>query len=578
MLATELPNTHLIDVMLRLDEREENVFALASSTKDGWGNVLCWNPDETFSLTDAQTDVRSTDLQKFVALQQAQDRLVVGYLSYDFGVLRHEVILKSTDDLNMPLVFVASFSNWISFENNDAVIHGSGPSYIELVHEIMQREARLLAVPPSASDLEPVMERTAYQAKYRKIKEYIKAGDVYQVNLTHRLEGNTSQSSRDLFCHSHQSSRADFQSYIEGENYEILSFSPERFVKVEDGTITTSPIKGTRPRGASSEEDRALRSDLQTNQKDRAELDMITDLLRNDIGAVSKPGSVVVNERRIITAYPTLWHAHSSITANLLEEVSPIDALLSLMPGGSVTGCPKKRAMEVIDELEPTRRGVYTGSIFTVSPVGELDSNIAIRTIIKKGAQLYLSVGGGIVQDSVEKDEYQESIDKAASFMQSHARQRLSSDILEQQFGPTEIEILHQDKTTRIICTKTTEDQKILELSRVVFVAEGVALHPAVHQDILNGTSMGKAFRSDGTEFNREVRSAQKLSLPSKFTKYFKSEASATVVNVRILVGPNRVPYADIIEVYSPDVAWPSSPQVPDNTQKVLKDFAEQLP
>jgi hypothetical protein len=227
------------------------------------------------------------------------------------------------------------------------------------------------------------------------------------------------------------------------------------------------------------------------------------------------------------------------------------------MPGGSIVGCPKKRAMEIIDELEATPRGIYTGSIFVCRPDGTLDSSIAIRTMIKNGDQLYLSVGGGIVNDSILKDEYQESIDKALSFINIGTTvSDLSSDILERQFGPTSIDIIYQDNKSRVICTKVIDSGQILELSYVEFIKSGVDKFPDIHREVLSGRSMGKAFKAHDTDFIRSTQSSYRYALPGSFNKHFGGSRPAWVIDVLILVGSNRIPYARILETYRPEVAW----------------------
>ena len=216
-------------------------------------------------------------------------------------------------------------------------------------------------------------------------------------------------------CKNIKKNPVDFAVYIEGDGFEILSASLERFIKICDGKIITQPVKGTRPRGRNKEEDKKFVKELLDSEKETAELNMITDLLRNDVGKISKIGTVKLEANRLIQKCPTVWHAYSKITGEVAVE--PVEALITMFPGGSITGCPKKRAIEIIDELEPYTRGIYTGAIGHIEKNGNLDFNIAIRTIIKKEDKLYLQVGGGIVIDSTEKAEFKETIDKAMSFM-----------------------------------------------------------------------------------------------------------------------------------------------------------------
>ncbi|MEK7594542.1 MAG: anthranilate synthase component I family protein [Patescibacteria group bacterium] len=412
-MSNHLANLKLADVMLRLGPDENHVCALASTSSKGWQTKLAWNPVDIYRPKGDYV----AGLEAFAKQQQAKERLVIGYLSYDFGATLHCVALNTDDDLSMPLVFAASFDNWLEFNSTGALVAAKDVSFASEVDHILNRPARPLPAKAYEQAFRPVQSRAKYDQAFAKVQKYITAGDVYQINLAHRLEAATTSSGRDLFCALSETSRSDFQAFVEDGEFEILSLSPERFIQVKGNVIKTMPIKGTRPRGNTKEEDKELEEDLLTNDKERAELDMITDLMRNDLGEICSTGSVKVVNRRVLRAYPTLWHAHSEIQGSLRADISPMGALTHVSPGGSITGCPKKRAIEIIDELEVKRRGLYTGSIFTVQPDGSLDSNIAIRTVIKKGNQLYLSVGGGIVHDSKQASEYQESLDKAASFM-----------------------------------------------------------------------------------------------------------------------------------------------------------------
>ena len=209
---------------------------------------------------------------------------------------------------------------------------------------------------------------------------------------------------------------APFLGYLEGDGFTILVSSPERFVSVRKGVIETYPIKGTRPRGQTRAEDERQKRDLLESEKERAELMMITDLLRNDIGKVSEIGSVEIVKQRGVTAHRSVWHTNSHVQGCLRKNMSSAEAIISMFPGGSVTGCPKKRAMEIIAELEPRARGFYTGVLGYIEPSGDSDMAIIIRSLIKKNDCVYLNVGGGIVYDSKMNREWKETFDKAAPF------------------------------------------------------------------------------------------------------------------------------------------------------------------
>lgn len=422
-----LPNIHLNDLMLRLGPDESRLCALKGTTDEGWQTKAAWNPATEFKIKAGTTEFDTVELEAFVQEQQRLGRLTIGYLSYDFGCASHGITLSAQDDTDAPLVYVASFDSWLEFDDSGARIVSNDQSFVDHTKAILDRQPRTLPAQLYKKHLQPIQTREQYNNAYAKVQDYITAGDVYQINLTQRLEGTTELDGRDLFCSLSVGSQSNFQSYIEDGFLEVLSFSPERFIKTKNDQIITQPIKGTRPRGKTTGQDKELEEDLLTNPKERAELDMITDLMRNDLGEVCEVGTVEVVERRAITAYPTLWHANSTIIGKLAKSVTPISALCHVSPGGSITGCPKKRAIEIIDELEPKRRGIYTGSIFMIQPNGDLDSNIVIRTIIKNSDKLLLSVGGGIVHDSRQAHEYQESLDKAASFLTGN--KSLSNDI-----------------------------------------------------------------------------------------------------------------------------------------------------
>jgi len=376
------PGIKLDDVLGRLGDSEEQVCALASFTPNGWGTLLGWSPAAKFQAgPDANQTARN--LEAFVAKQGAAGRLVIGYLSYDFGCALHRVTLNAKTVSSLPLVTALAFDSWLHFDETGAQIAGSNSqAFITAVQTIMARP--LSARSHSSPQLAPVQSREWVRCSVSEDHRLHQGWRYVPINLGHRLTGITKLGGRELFRSLTPNSQVDFQAYLEIDQGEILSFSPERFIRTRHSTIETFPVKGTRPRGTTDAKDQALKADLLTNPKDRAELDMITDLLRNDLGVVCQPGSIKVSEPRTLSAYPTLWHAHSAISGRLLKDVSPMAALISMSPGGSITGCPKKRAIEIIDELEPERRGAYTGSIFVIDPAsGNLDSSILIRTIIK---------------------------------------------------------------------------------------------------------------------------------------------------------------------------------------------------
>jgi para-aminobenzoate synthetase component 1 len=245
------------------------------------------------------------------------------------------------------------------------------------------------------------------------VKEYIAAGDVYQVNLSQRFEMQTADEPFAIYERLRKLSPAPFGAYIEAGNFQILSSSPELLLRLDErGHALTRPIKGTRPRGKTPAEDQRLAAELFASEKDHAELLMIVDLERNDLGRVCRYGSIEVKERHRIESHPTVHHLVATIVGRLRENADVFDCLRSMLPGGSITGAPKIRAMQLIDELEPCRRHVYTGSLGYLGFDGTCDLNIAIRTILCRAGRASYHVGGGIVADSDPEAEYQETLAK----------------------------------------------------------------------------------------------------------------------------------------------------------------------
>lgn len=261
------------------------------------------------------------------------------------------------------------------------------------------------------------MTREEYLAAVRRAKDYIRAGDIYQVNLAHRFSAPLLTLSWDFWAHWQSASPAPFAAYIDCGRLQVLSDSPEQFLRISGSQIRTRPIKGTRPRSPDAEQDTRLSYELQTSAKEQAELVMITDLLRNDLGRVSEFGSVHVPELFKLERYAHVQHLVSTVEGRLRPNVTHLDALAACFPGGSVTGAPKIRAMQIIDELEPVSRGPYTGAIGYLGFNRESQLNIAIRTAVAVDGQLHFHAGSGIVADSDPEAEYEETLVKARGFL-----------------------------------------------------------------------------------------------------------------------------------------------------------------
>jgi para-aminobenzoate synthetase component 1 len=259
------------------------------------------------------------------------------------------------------------------------------------------------------------LDATAYRRAFARIQRYIAAGDCYQVNLAQRFAAPVAGDHWLGYQALRRLNPAPYSAYLNHPAARILSSSPERFLEVRRGRVETRPIKGTRPRAAAPEADAALARELRDSVKDRAENLMIVDLLRNDLGKVCAPGSVAVPRLFELESFATVHHLVSTVTGRLAEGLDAVALLRAAFPGGSITGAPKLRSMEIIEELEPHRRGVYCGAIGWLGFNGDMDTSIAIRTLVSSEGRLRFWAGGGIVADSTWEAEYQECQDKASA-------------------------------------------------------------------------------------------------------------------------------------------------------------------
>lgn len=256
--------------------------------------------------------------------------------------------------------------------------------------------------------LDPDTSAEAYAKAFTRVAEYIRAGDCYQVNLAVRFSGPYAGDALALYARLSRQQPAPFAGFLDTPYGAVLSCSPERFLKIEDGWIETCPIKGTRPRSDDPELDRRYADELEHSSKDRAENLMIVDLLRNDLGRSCQPGSIEVPSLFGLESFGSVHHLVSRIRGRLAAGVTPLQAFARAFPGGSITGAPKVRAMQIIDELEPHARGPYCGSLFRVDGQGRMDASITIRTLLAQQGQLYCWGGGGLVSDSICREEWAE--------------------------------------------------------------------------------------------------------------------------------------------------------------------------
>ena len=356
----------------------------------------------------------------------------VGFLGYELGHRLERLPAPRVRGMALPDMAVGLYDRvaafdretggaWVVCSGADAAARAQGlAALLAAAPEPPADDARPLVAPPG---WRAELPRARHEAAVARIIEYIRAGDIYQANMTQRFLARLAPGVRplDLYRRLRPRTAAPFSALLElGGGHAVVSGSPERFLRLEaDGRIETRPIKGTRPRGATPAEDAALAAELQASEKDRAENLMIVDLLRNDLSRVAVVGSVRVPVLCGLESYRTVHHLTSVVEARLKPGLGPVDLLRASFPGGSITGAPKIRAMEIIHELEPARRGPYCGSVLWIGWDGAMDSSIVIRTLAVADGQVAAQAGGGIVADSDPEAEYEETLHKAAGLLRA---------------------------------------------------------------------------------------------------------------------------------------------------------------
>ncbi len=367
----------------------------------------------------------------------------IGYFSYELGRYIEKLPETTVDDLSMPLIRLCFYDRLIAYDHHGKsfwliVLELEGevetPEDKFAALEMLLAESQQIRIPnPAEVEIDHVdfdhircnMDKNDYFQAFRRIRKYIYDGDVYQINFSQRFESDYSARPIDLFHWQNDHNPSGYAAYIDSGDDHIVSASPEMFISISGNVLQTKPIKGTRPRIDETDRvaTRAKRinaenfNELLHSEKEKAELNMIVDLERNDVAKICVPGTRKVVQPRTIETYPTVFHAVATVAGRLREKMSFCDVLKAMFPGGSITGAPKIRAMEIIDETEPTARGIYTGSIGFIGIDGNVCLNIAIRTIIIKDRKAFVQAGGGIVADSEPEAEWQETITKAKALL-----------------------------------------------------------------------------------------------------------------------------------------------------------------
>ncbi len=408
--------------------------------------VLAADPIDSFFTANSDTTCAIESLAEKCATYptvDARDKQIpfcggwIGFLTYEAGLSIEKIDSRKPADLPYPLaqfflydcaaIFDHTEKQWLAlaveWPASLGIRRPSVKSRLASVQAMLEQAAETPAPeqkePTVPTALIPNMTQSRYFAKVARAKQHIEAGDIYQVNLTQRFSGETELTPADLYLRLRETSPSPYAAFLHWDNIAVISSSPELFLKLRQNHVITRPIKGTRPRGGDAIMDRALRDELARSEKDRAELNMIIDLLRNDLGKVCKYDTVRVSEAGELEEHPTVFHRVATITGQLSPGKNWADLLLAAFPGGSITGAPKIRAMQIVEELESTPRGVYCGSIGVIGLDGSLDLNIAIRTIVQQGNAVHCHAGGAIVADSTAEQEYEECLAKVQGMLRA---------------------------------------------------------------------------------------------------------------------------------------------------------------
>jgi para-aminobenzoate synthetase component 1 len=351
------------------------------------------------------------------SLERRSDLWRAGWLSYDLGREIEELPDRARDEFMLPPTALGAYGVHLEFDHLRREVHVRGDG--DASHLVRALESRSVEAPDHQAlrSWTSSLSRPAYETAVRRAIDYIRAGDVFQVNLAQCLSSPWLGDPFALYARLRETSPGPFMALMRLGGADVISASPERFLRRRGRLIETRPIKGTRPRGETERSDRRLAAELRGSEKDLAENVMITDLARNDLGRVARYGSVRVRRLCALERHPGVHHLVSVVEAQLRADAGPGEIVRATFPPGSVTGAPKIRAMEIIEELEPVRRGVYCGSLGWIDQAGDLDQSVAIRTFVAAGGRLTLHVGGAVVADSDPSGEWQETMHKAARLL-----------------------------------------------------------------------------------------------------------------------------------------------------------------
>ncbi|WP_227395369.1 anthranilate synthase component I [Jeotgalibacillus aurantiacus] len=356
----------------------------------------------------------------------------IGYIGYDTISAYEEIGFTPEDELKMPDIHLMFYETIVMYDHKRHEVtlftfdpaQKASPEELNLRLDELEKQLFDYSAITPQSDLTGVLqyesniEKEKFKENVEKAKEYIRNGDIFQIVLSQRLTAPFTGSPLTFYRHLRKENPSPYMFYIDFEDYLILGASPESLIKVKGNDVTTNPIAGTRKRGKTPEEDQALAEELLNDIKEQAEHKMLVDLGRNDLGRVCEIGSITLPKYMVIEKYQFVMHIVSEVKGTLLKGISPLEALIATLPAGTVSGAPKIRAMQLINEMETVKRGVYAGAAGYISFDGNLDFALAIRTMVIKDQKAYVQAGAGIVYDSDPESEYQETINKAKSLLE----------------------------------------------------------------------------------------------------------------------------------------------------------------
>lgn len=443
------PYRSTAEIFQILGEERDSVFLDSSLVNDlGRYSIIGRNPylkllkdgDSFFINNIEETEITFEEyLRKYLQNHKDENQTdlplvsgAVGYFSYEYGRKLMEVASGEKDIVSIPDAVLIFYDLYIIEDCKEKrtflIANGTETPAEELLQkteeEIQagdQKKLSYINSKDTSFDIEvfPNFKKEEYKKAVDDMIHYIIEGDIYIANMTQQMTVKSEKQPKDVFLDLRKNNPSPFGGYLDYEDFQIVCASPERFLRMKKGHVETRPIKGTRKRGDTPEEDLLMRKELENSDKDKSELLMIVDLERNDLNRVCKPGSVKVTELFTVEEYATVFHLVSNIEGELEEGKNFADLLEATFPGGSITGAPKYRAMEIIDELEHGRRNLYTGSIGYLTLDGDCDFNIVIRTALHKDGRYHLGVGGGITAESELEFEYEETLQKAKAVLEA---------------------------------------------------------------------------------------------------------------------------------------------------------------